>query len=287
MVSGVRSRDRQRSSANDSRNRGQIILIGAITLAFIVLGIVVVFNGILYTEALSSGSSSQSAADASTVEYELETGVGGITHQGNLEWEEDYEDQIDQSTSDFSEDYLDSKANSRPVITEAEYSRVNESATVATGEEIDGLNIDVSVGEGQIGHLEFELESGDNGGELVVDVDGESITITDNGGSFEVEGCDIESEEIRIELVTGDVIVPTDNECDVSLIDPTESYDNLKIKNDGDDEGTYDIVGKEFEDIDHLGGTHDGAWTVDIDVTYESNDVSYERTKTVDIYEGQ
>ncbi|MFC6767582.1 hypothetical protein [Natrinema soli] len=67
----------------DERSRGQVILIGAITLAFIILGIVVVFNGVLYTETLSSGPSSQSATDATVTELEIEQGVACVLERGD------------------------------------------------------------------------------------------------------------------------------------------------------------------------------------------------------------
>ncbi|QLK25457.1 hypothetical protein HYG81_15415 [Natrinema zhouii] len=72
----------------DDRSRGQVILIGAITLAFIILGIVVVFNGVLYTETLSSGSSGQSAADATVTELEIEQGIACVLARGNENIEE-------------------------------------------------------------------------------------------------------------------------------------------------------------------------------------------------------
>ncbi|ELZ14541.1 hypothetical protein C477_20419 [Haloterrigena salina JCM 13891] len=52
------------------------MLIGAVALAFIVLGVVVVFNGVLYTETLSSGETSQSASSAEATELEVRQGVG-------------------------------------------------------------------------------------------------------------------------------------------------------------------------------------------------------------------
>ncbi|QLG50540.1 hypothetical protein [Natrinema halophilum] len=61
---------------SERRERAQVILIGAIALAFIILGIVVVFNGVLYTETLSSGSASQSASNADVVEHEVEQSIG-------------------------------------------------------------------------------------------------------------------------------------------------------------------------------------------------------------------
>ncbi|MFC4437285.1 MULTISPECIES: hypothetical protein [Natrialbaceae] len=294
MVSDVRSRDRQESSANDSRDRGQIILIGAITLAFIVLGIVVVFNGILYTEALSSGSSSQSELDTNTIEYELGAGVGGLAHQGNLEWSaenrSDYESDMTAATEGFDETYLNSKANSRPETARIEFIEVDEDATVVRDKSIDPLEIDI---DNQIGHLEYKLESGGEDGELEIEVESggnsENLIFVESNGAFEVdyEGntCAIDHDEPRVDLVTGDVLVPTDNDCDVSLIDPTTEYDTIAVDNaNGNISGTYDLVTKGEEDLG-LADEHHGAWSVEVRITYESHDVSYGQTKTVDIYE--
>lgn len=61
------------------------MLIGAVALAFIVLGVVVVFNGVLYTETLSSGETSQSASSAEATELEVRQGIGCLVaeYEGN------------------------------------------------------------------------------------------------------------------------------------------------------------------------------------------------------------
>lgn len=87
----------------DDRSRGQVILIGAITLAFIILGIVVVFNGVLYTETLSSGSSSQSATDATVTELEIEQGVSCILAKGG---------DIEENITAFNDAYRNATAES-------------------------------------------------------------------------------------------------------------------------------------------------------------------------------
>ncbi|MDQ2051375.1 hypothetical protein RBH26_12905 [Natronolimnohabitans sp. A-GB9] len=83
---GRRSDDR---SADDRPDRGQVILIGAIALAFIILGVVVVFNGVVYTETLSSGETGQSASSAETTELEVRQGIAclldGETGDDDLE----------------------------------------------------------------------------------------------------------------------------------------------------------------------------------------------------------
>ena len=100
---------------NSRRNRGQVILIGAITLAFILLGIVVVFNGVLYTETISSSATSQSTADAEMIERDLERSLVEIARQGNENgnWSKiDFEDTITNS-GEFADQYQNVTANSR------------------------------------------------------------------------------------------------------------------------------------------------------------------------------
>lgn len=59
----------------DRRDRAQLLLVGAITLAFVILGIVVVFNGVLYTETISSGDAGRSASTVTGSVHEVERGI--------------------------------------------------------------------------------------------------------------------------------------------------------------------------------------------------------------------
>lgn len=112
------------------RDRGQVILIGAITLAFIVLGIVVVFNGVLYTETLSSGGVSQSASEADIVGYELNQSVGCT-----LEW---VESESDESGSDLEAQAV---ANLSALDTAYRESKAQSSPSVVTMESIDATAV--------------------------------------------------------------------------------------------------------------------------------------------------
>ena len=67
----------------DSLDRGQLVLIGAITLAFILLGIVVVFNGVQYTETINTGDAGKSAEDVRLTESEIAGIVADIEAEGN------------------------------------------------------------------------------------------------------------------------------------------------------------------------------------------------------------
>ena len=68
---------------DDTPDRGQVILIGAITLAFIILGVVVIFNGVLYTETLSSSDTGHSASTAEKTELEITQGVSCLIVETN------------------------------------------------------------------------------------------------------------------------------------------------------------------------------------------------------------
>ncbi|TYL37690.1 hypothetical protein CV102_15240 [Natronococcus pandeyae] len=294
----------------NSRDRGQIILIGAITLAFIILGIVVVFNGILYTEALSSGSSSQIATDVSTVEYELADGVGGIAHYENVEGNgkslDDYEVNLTRYIDDpggFDDQYRNSTANSRPVATNVSFNETVKDATVVTEDVEDGEIEDIN---SSIGHFELNLTPTTDK-ELAIsampeDGDTTTVTITSDEDTFSVDGsnCDINGDQARFDLVAGDVDLRVEDNCDaeeveylednLSIIDRDKSYETIEISDEEDPtEGTFELVVKGDEELDPQGlieETYYGAWSVTVDVAYDSHDASYERTQRISVYGG-
>ncbi|MCW8172623.1 hypothetical protein D8S78_10770 [Natrialba swarupiae] len=56
---------------NKSHDRAQMILIGGIVIAFVILATIVAFNGLVHTEELSSSSTGQSATDVSVMNSEI------------------------------------------------------------------------------------------------------------------------------------------------------------------------------------------------------------------------
>lgn len=112
VVDNRRSRSTDGQSGADRADRGQVILIGAIALAFIILGVVVVFNGVIYTETLSSGNTGQSASAAETTELEITHGVGCILSNSipSLDIPE-----TENNIEEFGERYQNATAESKPV----------------------------------------------------------------------------------------------------------------------------------------------------------------------------
>ena len=100
-----------RREAGGGCDRGQLVLIGAITLAFILLGIVVVFNGVQYTETINTGDAGQSAEDVRLSESELATMFAELEEN----------DLGDESYEIAFEYYEISKAEQRPVAITVTY----------------------------------------------------------------------------------------------------------------------------------------------------------------------
>lgn len=104
--------------------RAQLILIGAIAIAFIVLGTVVVFNGLLYTETISSSSTDRSASDAEVTMYELERGLEGIANETDMTDDGAAKENI----SAFVESYQNQTTQNRAAVIEIPEDDVDTSA---------------------------------------------------------------------------------------------------------------------------------------------------------------
>ncbi|ELY87604.1 hypothetical protein C483_16933 [Natrialba hulunbeirensis JCM 10989] len=264
-----------RETDEPQRDRGQVILIGAIALAFIILGIVVVFNGVLYTETISSSATSQSAADAAVTQHELEKGVAGIIHRQNMDGET-------YGTEQYSGLHKDVVTNSGAMITGIEVEDDSSSdATVATNETdlsvFNGDNISENGEETQIGHLLLEVK--ELNGEITIEYLGESVTI---------DSDTVEQEPARIDLVAG-TVNGTSN-AELQVFDPETAYDSVQIDVDEDVEGGYEIVTNGQGTLDSRFSEDevpDGSWAIKATVTYDSNDVSVDQTHDIPVYGGE
>ncbi|WP_049923766.1 hypothetical protein [Halopiger djelfimassiliensis] len=261
-----------------------MILIGAITLAFIILGIVVVFNGVLYTETISSSSTSHSTADATMAVQELDQGIGGIAHQKNINSSYDFDDAVDE----FSDRYRNTTVNAQPVAAAVTDARTDERARVATGdlsaiESNPGNN--ASVEDRNVGHLLVTLDP--DGGRVTVTTNEsgteESVDIEATGGDIYVDGTRVADAPARVDPVTGEINDSAVSGSGLDIIDPTTEYDEVELEVGSGMDGEYELVAKDDTSINGVADSI-AMWSVEIDTTYESNDVSYEQTHTVDIY---
>lgn len=272
-------------------DRGQLILVTAIAIAFIILGVVVVFNGLLYTQTVSSSATSQSATDASTVEHELEEGVQGIVQLTNIgaaeEWS-GWEDGVET----YSPAFQNAAAESRPVLVSVEPAGTTDSA-IHIG---DMPPEDLSFPEREIGHFTLTIDEGDDvEDDIEISVGGEenSAIIREEGDDLVLWKDDTEGEPIcRIDRdgpITFDFvggIAPYRSECTAVLIESETTYDGIAFDNAV---GTVDLVvekeeGESAEEVFPESGPVTVDWTVEVEYTYESAEITSTRTTEVTIY---
>jgi len=269
---------------NARRNRGQVILIGAITLAFILLGIVVVFNGVLYTETLSESATSQSTADAEVVEQEVERNLVEIAHRWNLETGPETNPSkfksIDNS-GEFAYQYRNTTANSRSTIVSIESNR-KDTANVVRNETSGSVNISSD----RVGSFVLDLDA-DSNDHIGVKTSNSSVTINSpDSDSFNINGCEINGEDVRFDLVTGDTNIRSES-CDEQLKKDLSIINNNdpEITFSGDLVGNYYIIAKNMT-VHSPSSPEDweGIWSLEAVITYKSSDVSFQRDDTINVY---
>ncbi|MFP9190371.1 DUF7261 family protein [Natronosalvus vescus] len=104
-------------------DRGQLVLIAAITIAFILLGVVVVFNGVLYTQTLSSSASTQTVSDTDRTMLEVTDGVCAVSPNGELD---------DAAMDDLQDRYPSVRSGSTAAAVTIEYTHPDNSTVNVT-----------------------------------------------------------------------------------------------------------------------------------------------------------
>ena len=119
--------------ASNRSDRGQLVLVGAITIAFILLGVVVVFNGVQYTETVNTGSAGESVEDVRMTEAELEATIEGL-----MKHSDPTETEIE---AHIEEHYNPTRAEQRPVHVTVDVDLDGGDATVTYSYTAQGVTI--------------------------------------------------------------------------------------------------------------------------------------------------
>ncbi|RQG90287.1 hypothetical protein EA462_09930 [Natrarchaeobius halalkaliphilus] len=293
-----------------TRDRGQVILIGAIVIAFVILGTVVAFNGLVQTEEASSSATSQSVTHATVAESELQQGLQNLAAhdvQRAGGWEAIIDDErVSTALRDDSEweDAGRSLGELHGNLTRSERVAVTDIRVHhAGGDE----RLEAIYGErNPPGHEDILERSATDGSRVLSlnltgwtpNMDGELVIRETNGQTTHVEiesGSDptpvtINSTSDRfagersceadaVDLVTG-TIENAAGSCDeMAIVDSSREYEYIESR-EGNGQFTYDLVA-----IGDVVGEDDGvSASVTVTYTYHSNDLRAERTTTVDLY---
>ncbi|NHN40163.1 hypothetical protein G9C85_00745 [Halorubellus sp. JP-L1] len=118
------------SAFDEHSERAQLILVGAVAIAFIVLGLAVVFNTVLYTENVASSGAVNEPREAQQMNREARLGTQRLVDRigtGN-NWTNDdaLEDAIEGNVSAYSSGLANVTGNSRPTMVSLQVDEVTQ-----------------------------------------------------------------------------------------------------------------------------------------------------------------
>ncbi|MHC3437527.1 DUF7261 family protein [Natrialbaceae archaeon A-gly3] len=266
------------------RDRGQLLLVGAVAVAFIILGVVVIFNGVLYTQTISAGDSVERTDDVDVSERELAEGVRGVVHWNNLAGDStDWDTGLDT----YVNHYEDVAVNDRPVVVTIREKRDTKQGyldeSTISGDETEVFDSDDG---SNVGHLALTIETGES---ATVTIDGVTVSIDleeeENVITVDNDDCDVDIDDqdhVRFDLTSGTASATLPDDCELDLIDQSAEYKTIKFEDDSN--AQYELIAFDDEALENGGDLDDVTWSVDVTYTYDSSDVTYEREMTIPIY---
>nr|WP_276253766.1 hypothetical protein [Halovivax sp. TS33] len=228
-------------------------------------------------------------------ELEMARGVRGVAQEVNLDSSPDLDgvnSTLETNSEAFVRQYGNATAERRPAVVNLSAIGANESARAINSNTIDD-NI-LGSGPREIGHFSLELESGsvdeveitatDSSGSDTISVrrENDELVITPDGSSdcrFEHNG-----DPIVFDFTDDTIIGATIPDCSIKLIEPTNNYTDISINDHGDADGGYELVARGNTNIGGDRSGHPAAWTVDLEYTYDTSELSVEREFEVDVY---
>ncbi|WP_124196591.1 hypothetical protein [Natrarchaeobius chitinivorans] len=288
-----------------------MILIGGIVIAFVVLGTIVAFNGLVHTEELSSSETGQSMAQVETTASELENGVQGFgysyveEHEDGFEGrlgEEDFADQFydeDEWESALNEEFLPVFQNMTTERTPHTLRVTDVSGSVSIsaidGESLpgrSGTEEEVLNRTGSHGYL-FEFEAsgfdrgaGNNEAFTIETPDGDEFEFVVDQGQEEIRHpngvCDVQDRIDGVDFMSGEVDTRSGpDSCDFEVLERGMEIERVEVT-ERSSEIDYDLIG--VGSVQEGAGAEEFPWVAEITYTYDSNEVATERTIEVDLY---
>lgn len=291
--------------SNIESDRGQLLLVGAVTIAFIILGLVVVVNGVLYTQVIDSGNTIESANDAKNAEFEVTRGVRGLIQEVNRNHDEsDLEGDVNANLSAFDRAYRNATADSRPTIVDVSRnsSPSIEYGTMIYSDEISGGNNTNNVYQNAaasptIGQFVVTLDTDQdgsfdanftNGPDVEFDLDDSEDELDVTGDSGITCTVAMSGGTVTVDVLAG-MVDGTRHDCLTKHVsaDVRGNHDGLSFDQVDDIDGGFEVVVDENSVLSNVASGYETktiAWSVPVTVSYDSNEIGYERDRVIEIY---
>ncbi|GAB7017979.1 DUF7261 family protein [Halostagnicola bangensis] len=277
-----------------SRDRGQLLLVGSVAIAFVLLGLVLTFNGMVYTETASSSAESRDRGAMQATEHGI---VDGVQHIVEAAWNEDefeFEADIERAVAEYVEQYRRMNAAGGTAVVSAELAIVEDEGEIRrfSGERI-GADGELLF-EGEFSKFDIETATDTVTQEIAitaVPLEGDPVELslapTGDGaisvGTADGNACTVETSNAELDLVTGDDGVDEENsgDCEYDVLESERAYESVTVDptNDAVLE-SYDVV-TSGSDTRVQNAESTGVEFAELTLQYDSSDVTTERTHAI------
>ncbi|SFS75821.1 DUF7261 family protein [Halostagnicola kamekurae] len=277
-----------------SRDRGQVLLVGAITVAIVFLALVAVVTGLVYTEATSSSATGNDRATTRATIHGLVDGIellaASARNDETAQFDADLEGEIDEYVDWYRRTTVAGERVTLSVRAEVlEDEREVRRYTGARSPAAGPPRFD-----GEIARFRIEPGAALSDEEIVITATPEegatrNITIAPTGDgavSFRSPAgasCRIESTEAEFNLLTGgiDANATVPDDCEYDAIDRGIEYETIRVDPTSDAVlGSYDVVSR-GPNPRTRGGDPAGVEFVDLEVRSDTGSTTSERTHRI------
>lgn len=285
-----------------NRDRGQLILVGAIAIALILLGLVLIVNTALFTQVVGSEGTVESAKEGSVSGQEIGDSIGALVAEENRNGPTSVTPPVDDLEDALARRSLESSGSfvSLDSVSERESGRFF--AQMSDGPLTDTAGNDnwSPVTGGDVGEFLVTLDTSDSASETF-DITANSSDATPRTLSVTVVGPDeialsgadasgCSAVRVTDDSVTIDVrhgVVYGDNSCQFELFTGTNPPYEVTFDNGDNMDATYSIATSQTSSFDPSQPTgHEIVWSFEYGFTYESTDATVESdSRVIDVYD--
>ncbi|WP_248516140.1 hypothetical protein [Salinarchaeum laminariae] len=288
-----------------SDDRGQLILVGAIAIALVVLGLVLIVNTALFTQVVGSEGTVESAKEGGVTGQEVGNAMGAVIAEENptSSMADSEFDELNRALANrtlegsgafVSLEYIDSVENGSIIEqdTTGNFTNNNGSGSwdlirSSKSGDIGKFLVTIDTDSSSSGTLEIDI-AGSSNLDVTVDAGTDEVTIDD--GSTQCTDIQATGNTVRIDVRHGTVY--EDNSCRFDALGGDSPY-SVEYSGDLTDvEGTYSIVTNSTvpEDSRYDDGSDpsvsDAIWSFEYAFTYDSQDATVESEgRVIDVYD--
>lgn len=306
------------SSPSSGRDRAQLILVGCVAIALVIVSVTLVINTSLYTENAAPALTNEQVEDARTYDLETRKGVRSLVHRVNHAQRYDDESALEADLTDaiasFDGLMTQAYARSEPARVSVSYDH-DDSETGArfvksadgeftSGDVMDStrtigwfsVNVDVAnTSEGDSGSFRAIVRNDSRNLRLDVYRNGSAnVTVESRlDGTTRKTTCNSIRGRVLIDVYAGDVVA---DECTGSgavdgVSDLEGPYEEIEFRNGDAIRGRYNFVIDERVHWFNCGGADPddpcwtpAVWTANLTTTFRGDGIDYHNERDVTIY---